>query len=91
MLENMGYFHPGIVAYCARAPSPVQMQSVGGQERGVSSARGGSWSWEIDSQRDLESVLYSVSDLLCDPVWSVVLSPSPLKVSLSLLFCKDEG
>lgn len=71
---------------CSRALSPVRTQSVGSEEHGVSLVWGGSWGQGIGSLRDLESILDSVSELLCDPVWSVVLFPSPMKVFLSLLF-----
>lgn len=54
----------------------------------MSPAWGGSWSWGIGGQRDLESVLDSVSNMVYDPLQSVVLSSSPLKAFLSLLFCK---
>lgn len=62
---------------------------MGSEELGVESSRSGG----IGSQRDLESILDSVSNLLCDPVWSTVLSPSLVKAFLSPPFfvrTKDE-
>lgn len=43
----------------------------------------------IGGQRALEPVLDSISDLVYDPLQSIVLSSSPLKAFLSLLSCKD--
>lgn len=69
---------------------PYQTQSTGSEEPGVSPAWRGSWSWDKGGQRDLEPVLDSVSDLVYDPLQSLVLSSSSLKAFLSLLSCKDK-